>query len=87
MLWLTTGFSFIVWEMAKFIKPFEGYNKQEFYEAVVQRGERPPLDPRWNKAFSDLLEASWHPTPSERPVRRTVHEGCIFCFVSLPFCG
>mmetsp|Transcript_7385 Transcript_7385/g.11359 ORF Transcript_7385/g.11359 Transcript_7385/m.11359 type:complete len:401 (+) Transcript_7385:1-1203(+) len=61
------SFGIILWEMNAFRKPFEGMNRESFYERVVHGGERLPISKRWPSALSSLMQSCWSETISERP--------------------
>lgn len=53
------SFGMIVWELLSYEKPFEGMDRQQFYERVVHGGERPPLSKRLPVKWSQLITQCW----------------------------
>ena len=49
-------------------KPFEGYDRQQFYNCVMRGGDRPAINRKWPKGLASLLEACWDADPTKRPV-------------------
>eukprot|EP00903_Cladosiphon_okamuranus_P011476 g10809.t1 len=60
------SFSLIMWEMLAGTKPFLGLKRPDFYNRVVDQGERPPLDPEWPQPIRNLLESCWRTNLDER---------------------
>ncbi|CAM9527973.1 unnamed protein product [Ectocarpus sp. 6 AP-2014] len=60
------SFSLIMWEMLAGIKPFLGLKRPDFYNRVVDEGERPPLNPEWPQPVRNLLESCWRTNLDER---------------------
>ncbi|CAN0342643.1 unnamed protein product [Ascophyllum nodosum] len=60
------SFSLIMWEMLAGEKPFLGLKRPDFYSRVVDKGERPPLNPEWPEQIRDLLESCWRTDLDER---------------------
>ncbi|CAM9645613.1 unnamed protein product [Pylaiella littoralis] len=60
------SFSLIMWEMLAGIKPFLGLKRPDFYNRVVDQGERPPLNPEWPQPIRNLLESCWRTNLDER---------------------
>lgn len=61
------SFGVILWELITRKKPYEGMNRQLFYQRVVNGGERPPLIKKWPKDLQSLLTECWSPIISQRP--------------------
>lgn len=49
----------ILWELNAGKKPFEGLNRNEFYQRVVDDGERPPLGKKWPHGLCGLITDCW----------------------------
>eukprot|EP00752_Nemacystus_decipiens_P009850 g8787.t2 len=60
------SFSLIMWEMLAGTKPFLGLKRPDFYNRVVDQGERPPLNPEWPQPIRNLLESCWRTNLDER---------------------
>ncbi|CAN0462067.1 unnamed protein product, partial [Ectocarpus sp. 12 AP-2014] len=60
------SFSLIMWEMLTGTKPFLGLKRPDFYNRVVDEGERPPLNPEWPQPVRHLLESCWRTNLDER---------------------
>jgi len=61
------SFGMIVWELLSYEKPFEGMDRQQFYERVVHGGERPPLSKRLPVKWSQLITQCWSADAEQRP--------------------
>lgn len=68
------SFGMIVWELLSYEKPFEGLNRQQFYERVVHGGERPPLSRRMPVKWAQLITQCWSPDSEQRPEFRSIAE-------------
>ena len=61
------SFGIILWELNTAKKPFEGLNRELFYERVVHGGERPPLNKKWPPDLSKLITDCWSAEIENRP--------------------
>lgn len=61
------SFGIILWEIIAAKKPFDGLNRDQFYERVVHGGERPPLNKKWPQELSQLLTECWSEDIEKRP--------------------
>jgi len=61
------SFGMIVWELLSYEKPFEGLDRQQFYERVVHGGERPPLSRKLPVKWSQLITQCWSADAEQRP--------------------
>ncbi|CAN0140725.1 unnamed protein product, partial [Hapterophycus canaliculatus] len=43
-----------------------GLKRPDFYNRVVDEGERPPLNPEWPQPIQSLLESCWRTNLDER---------------------
>lgn len=66
------SFGIILWEMNAGKKPFEGLNREMFYERVVHGGERPPLRSKWPDELKSLMKECWDADTSKRPRFRDI---------------
>lgn len=66
------SFGIILWEMNAGKKPFDGLNREMFYERVVHGGERPPLRSKWPDELKSLMKDCWDADTSKRPRFRDV---------------
>jgi serine/threonine protein kinase len=66
------SFGIILWEMNAGKKPFEGLNREMFYERVVHGGDRPPVKNKWPDALKSLMRDCWDDDPSSRPKFRDI---------------
>jgi len=66
------SFGVILWEMNAGKKPFDGLNRESFYEQVVHGGERPPIKSKWPQTLSTLIEKCWDADMWNRPSFREV---------------
>jgi serine/threonine protein kinase len=61
------SFGVILWELNSFKKPFEGLNRELFYERIVHGGERPPLSRKWPLELTKLMTECWDADMRNRP--------------------
>ena len=61
------SFGVILWELNASKKPFEGLNREMFYERVVHGGERPPLSKKWPTELGKLIKDCWSEDIEKRP--------------------
>mmetsp|Transcript_21063 Transcript_21063/g.45787 ORF Transcript_21063/g.45787 Transcript_21063/m.45787 type:complete len:731 (+) Transcript_21063:210-2402(+) len=66
------SFGIILWEINSGKKPFEGLNRESFYEQVVHGGERPPIKSKWPEALSNLMQKCWDADMWNRPNFREI---------------
>lgn len=66
------SFGIILWELNAGKKPFDGLNRELFYERVVHGGERPPLHRKWPKELTALMQQCWDADMENRPKFRTI---------------
>jgi serine/threonine protein kinase len=66
------SFGIILWELVAGKKPFEGLNRDLFYERVVHGGERPIIRSKWPKDLSTLMSQCWDADISNRPTFREI---------------
>lgn len=68
------SFGIILWELNASKKPYEGLNRELFYERVVHGGERPPLNKKWPQELTSLLSECWDADMRNRPSFKKVVE-------------
>jgi serine/threonine protein kinase len=68
------SFGVILWELNSGKKPFEGLNRESFYERVVHGGERPSLNKKWPSELCKLISDCWNADIDSRPTFRGVVE-------------
>jgi serine/threonine protein kinase len=61
------SFGIILWELNVCKKPFDGLNRDQFYERVVHGGERPIPHRKWPPELSTLMTECWDADPQNRP--------------------
>jgi serine/threonine protein kinase len=61
------SFGVILWQVLRSRLPFRDMGKKTYMQEVVVGGRRPPLDRRWPKGFSALLQKCWHEDKDSRP--------------------
>jgi hypothetical protein len=61
------SFGVILWELNATKKPFEGLNRELFYERVVHGGERPPMNKKWPPELCELIADCWGAEVERRP--------------------
>lgn len=61
------SFGIILWELNAVKKPFEGLDRDQFYERVVHGGERPALNKKWPEELTTLMTECWCENPNRRP--------------------
>lgn len=66
------SFGIILWELNSMKKPFEGLNRDLFYERVVHGGERPPLSRKWPTELGSLMSRCWDADLHNRPKFRDI---------------
>lgn len=66
------SFGIILWELNASKKPYEGLNRELFYERVVHGGERPAFHRKWPKDLNDLMSECWDADMRNRPTFRSV---------------
>lgn len=66
------SFGIILWELNAAKKPFDGLNREMFYERVVHGGERPPLHRKWPKELTSLMTECWDADMTNRPKFREI---------------
>lgn len=66
------SFGIILWELVAGKKPFDGLNRDLFYERVVHGGERPVIRSKWPKELSTLMAQCWDADIHNRPTFREV---------------
>ena len=66
------SFGIILWELNAGKKPFDGLNRELFYERVVHGGERPPLHRKWSKELTALMSECWDADMNNRPRFRDI---------------
>lgn len=67
------SFGVILWELNASKKPFEGLNRDLFYERIVHGGERPPLNrKKWPRELCNLMSECWDVDLQHRPTFRAI---------------
>lgn len=66
------SFGIILWELVAAKKPYDGLNRELFYERVVHGGERPHLHRKWPKDLTELMKACWDADMQNRPKFRDI---------------
>lgn len=61
------SFGILLWELLSYKKPFDGLNRDSFYERVVHGGGRPPIHKKWPKELSNLMIDCWSVDIEARP--------------------
>ena len=61
------SFGTILWEIVAYKKPYDGMNREQFYDGVVHGGMRPPLSKKWPKELSLLISECWDVNYNVRP--------------------
>ena len=61
------SFGIILWELNAAKKPYEGLNRESFYERIVHGGERPHLSKKWPKELTALMAECWDDDIQKRP--------------------
>lgn len=68
------SFGIILWELNVGKKPFQGLNREQYYETVVHGGERPPLNKKWPDELCSLISSCWGADIGKRPTFTQVIE-------------
>jgi len=63
----TYSFGILIWQVAAGQVPFKDMGKKTYFDKVVIKGVRPPLDVNWPPAFNELLRKCWHEDKNARP--------------------
>jgi serine/threonine protein kinase len=66
------SYGIILWELHAGKKPFDGLNRELFYERVVHGGERPPMLKKWPEELKTLLTDCWSADIEVRPSFREI---------------
>jgi serine/threonine protein kinase len=66
------SFGIILWELNASKKPYEGLNRELFYERIVHGGERPPIGRKWPIELSSLMSECWDADMFNRPKFRDI---------------
>jgi serine/threonine protein kinase len=61
------SFGIILWELMSYEKPFYGMNREQFYQKVVIRCERPIINKKWPEGLVSLMTKCWSFNPGMRP--------------------
>ena len=61
------SFGIILWELNSGKKPYEGLNRELFYERIVHGGERPPVSRKWPADLTSLMSECWDADMQNRP--------------------
>lgn len=68
------SFGTILWEIVAYKKPYDGMNREQFYEEVVHGGMRPPLSKKWPRELSQLISECWDVNYNIRPTFQEISE-------------
>eukprot|EP00980_Cylindrotheca_fusiformis_P001627 scaffold368_cov125-Cylindrotheca_fusiformis.AAC.5 len=68
------SFGIILWELNAGKKPFQGLNREQFYEVVVHGGDRPSLNKKWPQELCKLIGDCWDTDIDNRPSFGTIVE-------------
>jgi serine/threonine protein kinase len=66
------SFGIILWELNAGKKPYEGLNRELFYERIVHGGERPSLGRKWPSELTSLITECWDADMFHRPPFRDI---------------
>jgi serine/threonine protein kinase len=66
------SFGILLWELNASKKPYEGLNRELFYERVVHGGERPTLGRKWPSELTTLITECWDADIFNRPKFRDI---------------
>jgi len=66
------SFGILLWELLAEQLPYQGLEPMQVITAVLQRDERPPLNPRWDVELVRLLCECWDRDPAKRPPFRAL---------------
>ncbi|CAN0063883.1 unnamed protein product [Pylaiella littoralis] len=61
------SFGIVIWEMSTLKKPFDGMGRDRFFSQVIRGSHRPPINKKWPKPWSDLMQSCWAEDPAKRP--------------------
>jgi serine/threonine protein kinase len=61
------SFGMILWELVAYEKPFNGMNREEYYDKVVHSGFRPEITKKFPEQLADLIQRCWNTDPQIRP--------------------
>jgi serine/threonine protein kinase len=53
------SFGIILWELNALKKPFEGLDRDQFYDRVIRGGERPLPNKKWPEDLATLMTECW----------------------------
>jgi len=68
------SFGTILWEIVAYKKPYDGMNREQFYDEVVHGGMRPPLSKKWPKELSQLISECWDVNYNIRPTFQEISD-------------
>eukprot|EP00808_Paulinella_micropora_P011250 g56651.t1 len=66
------GFGVIFWEMVANDLPYKTLKTSNFYDEVVKKNTRPPIDPTWPPEVTKLCTDCWAKSPEDRPTFREI---------------
>lgn len=61
------SFGMILWELVAYEKPFDGMNREQFYDRVVHGGYRPDITKKFPNDLADLIRKCWSYEATDRP--------------------
>lgn len=61
------SFGMILWELVAYQKPFDGMNRDQFYERVVHGGFRPEITKKFPEDLADVIQRCWSTEAEKRP--------------------
>jgi len=64
----------LLWQICSMNLPYDGMNRQDHSELVVNGNERPPLDSSWSTPLRILMKRAWEPDPLVRPSMDSIYK-------------
>lgn len=61
------SYGMVLWEMTALKKPFDRMDRDQFFAQVVRDGARPPINKKWPKDWSNLMQTCWDEDVKKRP--------------------
>jgi len=68
------GFGLLLWQICSLELPYDGMNRQEHSDLVVNGNERPEINPGWSTPLRILMKRAWESDPLARPAMDSIYK-------------